>query len=470
MTQEKIYNSRIIDTYIKYIKKFYKHVDINTLLKQSQIEAYEVADQNHWFTQEQVNSFHEKLVLFTENRNIAREAGRYSASPEAIGVMRQYILGMVDTASAYKMIGKFAAQFSRSSKYEAKVLNSKNIEIIVTPYPGVNEKQFQCENRIGCFEAIALAFNNTTPKIRHTECIFERGGSCRYTISIENSFSPILKRIRNISVIFFFLLSAVLLIYNPLYTFFHLIPAFASLLLLMSFLSDYQTKKELRGGLLNLEHSRDDLISQMDINYNNSLMVNEIGQTISKYTNIDDAINNVISILQNRLDYDRCVILMADEKKTKLTFRTGFGYTEKQFDVLKQTEFNLLNPNSKGIFVLSFKNQKPYLINDIYDIEDDLSSKSIEFVKNMGSQSFICCPIICDKKSIGILTVDNMKTKRALIESDISLLIGIASMIGISIKNAELHDARTKQFKSILKRLLRVLMQETPIPLAIQKK
>ena len=38
------------------------------------IEPYEVADQNHWFTQEQINLFHEKLTEMTGSTNIAREA------------------------------------------------------------------------------------------------------------------------------------------------------------------------------------------------------------------------------------------------------------------------------------------------------------------------------------------------------------------------------------------------------------
>jgi GAF domain-containing protein len=67
----------------------------------------------------------------------------------------------------------------------------------------------------------------------------------------------------------------------------------------------------------------------------------------------------------------------------------------------------------------------------------------------MGTRSFICCPIICDEKSIGILAVDNAKTK-PLIQSDMSLLMGISHVIGISIRNASLLEAKLTQFKSML--------------------
>jgi HD-GYP domain-containing protein (c-di-GMP phosphodiesterase class II) len=51
------------------------------------------------------------------------------------------------------------------------------------------------------------------------------------------------------------------------------------------------------------------------------------------------------------------------------------------------------------------------------------------------------------------LTVDNFKTKRTLVEGDLRLLMGIASVLGVSIRNAELHEERTRQLKSILKAL-----------------
>jgi HD-GYP domain-containing protein (c-di-GMP phosphodiesterase class II)/Tfp pilus assembly protein PilZ len=81
---------------------------------------------------------------------------------------------------------------------------------------------------------------------------------------------------------------------------------------------------------------------------------------------------------------------------------------------------------------------------------DSLSLDSLSFVKKIGTQSFICCPIVCEGSSIGILAVDNVKTKRPLVQSDISLLMGIASVIGISLRNAELIESKVRQFNSVL--------------------
>ena len=103
------------------------------------------------------------------------------------------------------------------------------------------------------------------------------------------------------------------------------------------------------------------------------------------------------------------------------------------------------------------------MINDIEEISPNLSKRSLAFAHQMGSQSFICCPIICDGQSIGILAVDNLRSKRPLVKSDLSLLMGIASVIGISIRNADLMEARQRQFSSILQVLAASIDARDPL-------
>ncbi len=450
MSSPGLYNSRIINTYLNYIKKTYSHVDINELLSYARMKTYQVADQGHWFTQEQVNRFHEKLTLMTGDESIAREAGRYAASPESIGVMRQYILGFMTPAKVYEIIEKAARGFTRSSKFEYKKINSKKIEITVTPHEGVHEKKFQCENRLGHFESIGIGFENKIPRIEHPECVFNGGKTCRYIISWGSNLFSVLKILRNSAAILTLIAGVIILILFPLTSLIYFLLAALLVIFSLTFYCDLLTKKDLRKSLLNRENSHDELIKQMDINYNNSLMINEIGQAISRQISIESILKIVIQIFKNRLDYDRCMLLMRNEKKDALIYQTGFGYTPKQLKILKTSEFKIGKPKSRDIFSVSFNEKKPYLINDISMIDEDLSPRSIQLIKETGARSFICCPIVCDKESIGILTVDNVKTKQPLIQSDLRLMMGISSVIGISIKNAELYDARAQQLQSIL--------------------
>ncbi|MEE8553557.1 MAG: hypothetical protein V3S72_09680, partial [Desulfobacterales bacterium] len=210
-----LYNSRIVDNYIKLIKKKHSYVDVNSLLSYAKMTPYEVADEGHWFTQEQINLFHEKLLQITHNENIAREAGRYAASPDAVGMMRPFVLGMVDTVTAYSMIGKAGEKFTRATTLEVKKLGPNKVEIKVSPREGVRENPFQCENRSGFFEAIALGFTNKLPQIEHPECVSKGSESCRYIISLEKTASALLKKIRNYTILFLLSSCLVLSIFYP---------------------------------------------------------------------------------------------------------------------------------------------------------------------------------------------------------------------------------------------------------------
>ena len=458
-----LYNSRIIDNYIKLIKKRYSSVDIIHLLNAAKMTPYEVADEGHWFTQKQVNLFHDKLSNITKNENIAREAGRYGASPEAIGVMRKYVLGMVSPSKVYEFAGKAAEKFTKSTNYESNTIAYNKVEIRVTPRKGVQEQPFQCENRIGFFEAITMIFTNKLPQIDHPECVFRGGKTCRYVVTWEKSFSDIWKRIRNYALLFFAVTLTASLFIDPFLTLSVLLPISTFLVFLLTSISDRTEKREMLKSLNHLRDLSDQMIENIEINYNNSLMTNEIGLAISKYTRKEDILTNIIRISRKRLDYDRGIILLANTDKTKLQFKAGFGYSPEQYKRIKRTAFHLNKPESKGIFVVSFHEKKPFLINDIDEIEETLSPRSLSFAKLLGSKSFVCCPIICDNESLGVLAVDNLTSKRPLIQSDISLIIGIASILGICIRNAELLEARERQFRSTLATLAASIDARDPL-------
>ena len=84
-------------------------------------------------------------------------------------------------------------------------------------------------------------------------------------------------------------------------------------------------------------------------------------------------------------------------------------------------------------------------------------------MKKMGSKSFICCPIVQGEESMGILAVDNVKTKKQLLQSDIDLLMGIVPEIGISVNNALLVEAKMNQFHSILEALASTIDARDPL-------
>ena len=445
-----LYNSKIIDTYIKLVKTKYSYINVSELLRSAGMQTYEVADQGHWFTQDQIDLFYYKLVQLTGNENIAREAGRYAASPDALGAMRQFILGIIGPANTFEVINKIMSNFTRSSRCHSRIVSSNKVEIVVTPHGGIEEKPFQCENRLGLFEAIVLRFGFGLPHVDHSECLFKGGTSCRYIITWEQPVSIRLKKIGIGLTILLVLFSLLLLLLNFGTLLEVLFPLFLSISCIFAYAIAVRENKELHASLNNNNDSTDSLLEQINSNYNNALMINEIGQALGRYSNREDILANVIMTMEKRLEYDRGLILLANPEQSRLVLHAGYGYSSDQRSLFDSMSFHLDRPQSKGVFTISYREQRPFLINDLDDIVENLSSRSLAFAKKIGTQAFICCPIVCDGRSIGILTVDNVNTKRPLVQSDISLLMGMASVLGISLRNADLIESKVRQFNSVL--------------------
>ena len=451
-----LYNSRIIDSYIRLIRLRYPYVNISELLQYAGMKGYEIADQAHWFTQDQINRFYERLVQATGNRNISREAGRYAASPEALGAMRQYILGLIGASNAFSILNKTTANFTRSSLYESRRIAPNKVEITVTPIEEGLEQPFQCENRIGFFEAVVLIFNPNHsrvrhfPDIQHPECMFKGGKVCRYFITWKKSPTDILKKVRNGGILLLAILNLSLAMLGQWPYLGSALLASVCLALLLVMAVERSEKNEMKASLAHTKDSNEDLLNQININYNNALMTNEIGRKLGSFTSREDILANVTEIMEKRLEYGRGLIFMADREKTRLELQASYGYSPEQVACLERMSFRLNRPTVKGVFTRAFREQRPFLVNDLYDEEGTLSPRSLTFAKVLDIRSFICCPIIWEDTSMGILAADTIKNRRPLIESDMSLLMGIASMIGISLRNSELIDAGVRQFKSLL--------------------
>ena len=70
--EKPLYNSRIIKAYLEYLNQFFPDLDINSVLEDADITRHGIEDSAHWFTQKQVDRFHDRLVEVTKNNKISR--------------------------------------------------------------------------------------------------------------------------------------------------------------------------------------------------------------------------------------------------------------------------------------------------------------------------------------------------------------------------------------------------------------
>ncbi|MGD9383547.1 MAG: ATP-binding protein [Desulfobacterales bacterium] len=458
-----LYNSRIIKTFIEYLRKYYPDLDIDFVLGYAGITGYEVEDPAHWFTQSQTDRFHEALVEKTGNPNIARDAGRYTTSYEGMGPIKQYTLGLMSLTSVYLLMGKVYPIMSRGATIRVKKIGPNIVEIISTPKNGVNEKPYQCENRLGVFESLAMLFTDRLANVEHPLCFHKGDKSCSYIISWEKTLSLIWKRIRNYSLLIGILTCAALFFALPRTTWTILVFFCLLTTMALALLSENLEKKELSKTVETQGNVAQDLLDEMNIRHNNALLIQEIGKATSSIINVDQLISTVVSIMKEHIGFDRGMIMLANSDKTRLTYSAGYGYNNGIEDLLRQTEFHLDKPESKGTFVEAFRDQKNILISDITEIEKKLSKRSLAFAKKMGVQSLICVPLVFENESLGILAVDNIRSKRPLTKSDMNFMMGIASQTAVSITNAmsfQQLQENEKKYRDLVENANSIIMRQ----------
>lgn len=451
--QQPLYNSAIIQSFIRYTNAVYPNLDRVRLFSMTGIEAHQVEDNGHWFSQEQVDRFHDSVVKLTGNPNVAREAGRFTSTPDAMGTMARYAVGFIGPAKVFEMIGQITRRYTRSATYESRRVGRNRIELIVTPREGIEEQKYQCDNRMGYFDAIVSHFNHNLPSIEHPECVFHGGSCCRYTVTWTDSKAEVWKRARTLVI----LAAGVCLPLSWLLVPPGWFPGIAGALVgsgfLLASVSSRFERAELKLVINNLRTTTEGLVDMISVNYDHALMINEIGRIIGKCTRIDTLLPEVCTVLQKRLDFDRGLVLLTSDDQSRLVYRAGFGYSPAQVDELAQEGLHLDQPQSRGIFVRCFREQRPFLVNDVSVLEGELSQRSQRFLQAVGSKSFLCCPIVFEDRCLGVLAVDNVETKRPLVESDINLLMGVAPEIGISLHNALQTHERDAQFESVIRTL-----------------
>jgi PAS domain S-box-containing protein len=295
---------------------------------------------------------------------------------------------------------------------------------------------------------VTKVFTNKFAKIEHPICIHKGGDYCRYIVSWQKTPYLVWKLINKYFFLLSILVSIALFFVLPIGPWVVLVLLNAFLSMALSFFSVHLEKKDLARAVETQGDTARDLIGEMNIRYNNALLIQEIGQASSTILDTENLVVAVTSAMQKHLDFDRGMIMLANQEETRLVYTSGYGYSKEQEGFLRGVEFHLDNPKSKGMFVLAFKEQKPFLVNDIVEDKEKLSKRSIELAISMGVRSIICVPIVYEKKSFGILAVDNVESKRPLTQSDINLLMGISAQLAVNIVEAisfeKLQDSEKK--------------------------
>ena len=285
-----------------------------------------------------------------------------------------------------------------------------------------------------------MAFSGKYAHIDHPSCVHRGDAECRYIVSWVEPLFLKMRRLRNL-LLLYALFPCLILTSLPIHSY-KIFPLLILLFLVISItvIGWYYEKDDYRKQVAEQAQTAELLMVESNIRHNEAVLIQEIGQAISSILDIDILLSTIMHILQHRLEFDRGMVFLANNDKSRLVYKAGYGVTQEQEDFLRKNEFHLDRPESRGPFVAAFREQKPYLVNDLSKIIDDLSNRSKEFLILSDSSSFISVPITFEGESLGILCVDRQKASSSLKQSDLDLLMGIAPQIAISINNARSYE------------------------------
>jgi len=451
-TDTKLYSSRLLKLYLEYLHAYYPDVDRTALLENAGIQRFEIDDPDYWFSQRQVDRFHTALDAVIAHPNIAREVGRYSAKARTTGPIKQYLMGFLNPRIGYWVAGKVITRLSRAQTFHVTFTARNALDLRVTLRPGVSEKLFQCENRLGMLEALAQIFTNEFARVKHPQCLHTGDPECVYHISWKEPFSQIWKRVRNMVTAFGVVFCTGAFFFVSPTTLGGLGLVWGLIILLLSWYVEHLYTTELRQQIETQGDAARELLDEMQSRYEHLSLIQEISEAIAPILDMEQLITTVMALLKKHLDFQRGMFLLPDPLCSQLAYHTGYGYTERQDTFLQNFTVDLDTSMSPHVFLSVFTTQTPAF----FSSESALSDLERLMVEHLNIRSLICIPIVYQDTTLGILAFDRHELARPVTKTELSLLTAIAAQIAFSIANIhsfqQLQQSE-EQYRSILKNM-----------------
>jgi PAS domain S-box-containing protein len=283
---------------------------------------------------------------------------------------------------------------------------------------------------------VATLFTSAYAEVEHPACFHQGSACCKYIVTWPRTPSLVWMRIRKYGLIFSLLLLMGVFALAPVST---VVPVLLGCLFmnLMIWLNTGRVeKKELIKTVKSQGNAASALLDEMNSRHSNALLIQEVGQTVSGLLDIDQINRAVLKIIKKHTHYDFGSILLANEQKNRLQRTAEFVSRGDELNFFKSNDYDLTHQGTDGVLTECFNSQKPFLVNDVAEIENDPVERYSAHLDLNDIKSFICVPITYKKESLGILAVGSLRSKKTLTQSDMSLLMGVASHTATSIINA----------------------------------
>ena len=175
-----------------------------------------------------------------------------------------------------------------------------------------------------------------------------------------------------------------------------------------------------------------------------SMVLNQCIAELTTSGNIDIAIHNLLAIINNYFNADRCYVFEADYDKDIVvnTYEYAGDGVSAQKDNLQEVPMEVVS-----VWMERFRQEKPYFISDI---NDEKGTPAYNILRQQDINRLIAVPLKTDGDVIGFLGVDNPKAHY----NDPSLLSSIQYFITNSIeKRGQQEKLQYLSYRDMLTKL-----------------
>lgn len=425
-----LYNSRIVHSWLEYLVEVHPGFDSVKLLAAAGINSNQVDDPKQWFTQIQVDRFHAYVDAHIKDPEISRMAGRFVVYKKSPNVLQQYAFGFFDPLSVYLNLPKSTPRVTRGAHIHVNKLSGNRVEILNTPAEGVEEKKYQCDNRLGIYEGIGRLFTDHFSKIEHPECCHTGGDVCRYIVSWPDLSHQRWRIARNACAIMALFVCGGLLLSGKMYLFLGVGIGAAFGVVLLNCMANQAEKNNLSTIVEQQGNAARRLFREIGIRHNTAVLTQEIGSLSSKTAGVDQVLKKVAQAIKKRLSMNRVILIYESIGGPQAPDIANCGYDSDQVEFLK-VAWQQRQQEKVKVMARLFKDQEPLLINTKKDRFAAPGSEEGNFLETIGATSFIGVPIVFEEKLMGFMGADYAQPHREVSAIDIRMLVGVVLQMAV---------------------------------------
>ncbi len=155
----------------------------------------------------------------------------------------------------------------------------------------------------------------------------------------------------------------------------------------------------------------------------------EIGRELTSSLQLEEVLHTIVERTADVLDVERCSLLLLDETKNELFIAAAKGIPH---EVIAKTRIKMGEKISGWVL----ENKISILVEDI--------EKDIRFSKRNEeryfTRSFISVPLVFKGRKIGVINVNNKRSRQIFTKEELRLVEGIADQAAVAVENARLYS------------------------------